>query len=229
MRLDAFAEGFVAAGYACLGFDCRFVGVIAGEPRRLLDIKSQIADWAAAVDYVLPRRDRSRAGRRGGGTSFGGGHAILISANDPRIVAAIAQCPFTDGLASLHALPLSATAKVAARVTRDALGHLLGRLPMMIPTVGAPDSTALMTAPDAMPGYLTGSQWFGNRESSRGAVRAEHRTAQVRTCRRQGTQGRGPPLPRGTRRHLRRRTIRAHRRRPDRVPAPPGSRHQLMS
>jgi cephalosporin-C deacetylase-like acetyl esterase len=32
------------------------------------------------------------------GTSFGGGHAIIMAAEDARLAAAIEQCPFTDGL-----------------------------------------------------------------------------------------------------------------------------------
>ncbi len=39
------------------------------------------------------------------GTSFGGGHVIVTAAEDRRIAAVIAQCPFTDGLASSLAIP----------------------------------------------------------------------------------------------------------------------------
>ena len=38
MRLDAYAERFSAAGYACLVFDYRNFGDSEGEPRQLLDI-----------------------------------------------------------------------------------------------------------------------------------------------------------------------------------------------
>jgi len=154
MRLDAFAERFVAEGYACLVFDYRHFGASTGEPRQLLDIKRQIADWAAAVSFArsLPGIDPERVVVWG--TSFGGGHAVITAANDQRIAAAIAQCPFTDGLASLRAVPLKTSAKITARAVRDTVGHLLGRPPVMIATSGAPGSTALMTAPDAMPGYL---------------------------------------------------------------------------
>ena len=39
MRLTAFAERFVAEGYACLVFDYRYFGDSEGQPRQLLDIK----------------------------------------------------------------------------------------------------------------------------------------------------------------------------------------------
>jgi pimeloyl-ACP methyl ester carboxylesterase len=88
------------------------------------------------------------------GTSFSGGHAIVTAAADQGIAAAIAQCPFTDGLASLRAVDLKTSTKVTARAIADTVAHLLGRPPIMIATSGRPGSTALMTAPDAMPGYL---------------------------------------------------------------------------
>src|SRR3954453_69051 len=51
-RLDAFAERFAAAGLAALVFDYRHFGASEGEPRQLLDIKRQLADWRAAVAYA---------------------------------------------------------------------------------------------------------------------------------------------------------------------------------
>ena len=151
-RLDAFAERFTAAGYACLVFDYRYFGASGGAPRHLLDVPSQRADWRAAVAYArtLPGVDPDRVVVWG--TSFGGGHSIVTAANDSRIVAAVAQCPFTNGLASSLAIPPSVSAKVTARGLRDAIGARFGRAPVMIPTYGPPGSTALMTAPDAVAG-----------------------------------------------------------------------------
>jgi dienelactone hydrolase len=80
MRLDAYAERFSAAGYACLVFDYRNFGESEGRPRQLLDIGMQLADWAAAVAYAhtLAGIDRDRIGLWG--TSFGGGHVIATAA-----------------------------------------------------------------------------------------------------------------------------------------------------
>jgi pimeloyl-ACP methyl ester carboxylesterase len=154
MRLDAYAERFQAAGYACLVFDYRNFGDSEGQPRQLLDIDMQLADWAAAVDFArtLPGIDPKRIALWG--TSFGGGHVIESAARLPGIAAAVAQCPFTDGLASIGAInPLTAT-RVTALAVRDLLGARRGKPPVMIPTAGMPGEVALMTAPDAYPGYL---------------------------------------------------------------------------
>lgn len=58
MRLDAYAERFTAAGYACLVFDHRHFGASGGQPRQLLSVSRQLADWKAAIGYVRGRPDR---------------------------------------------------------------------------------------------------------------------------------------------------------------------------
>lgn len=151
-RLDAFAERFCAAGYACLVFDYRHFGASSGEPRQLLDIKLQLEDWRSAVAHAgtLAGVDPDRVVVWG--TSFGGGHAIITAAQDARIAAAIAQCPFTHGLASSLAISTLSSAKVSFLGIRDAIGARRGRRPVTVPTAGAPGSAALMTAPDCAEG-----------------------------------------------------------------------------
>ena len=61
------------------------------------------------------------------GTSFGGGHAIATAAVDHDVVAAIAQCPFTDGLASVHADRARESARLILAGAKDRLAQLPGR------------------------------------------------------------------------------------------------------
>lgn len=152
MRLDAFAERFTAAGYACLVFDYRHFGASSGEPRQLLDITKQLEDWRSAVSYVrtLDGIDADRVVVWG--TSFGGGHVIVTAAHDKRIVAAIAQCPFTDGFASAFTVPPVSSVKVIARALRDVIGARLGRPPVMVSSYGPPGSASLMSTPDSVAG-----------------------------------------------------------------------------
>jgi uncharacterized protein len=154
MRLDAYAERFSAAGYACLVFDYRNFGDSEGQPRQLLDIDMQLADWAAAVAYArtLAAIDHNRIGLWG--TSFGGGHVIATAARLPGIAAVVAQCPFTDGIASIRAINPVTAARMTAQAARDLVGARLGKPPVMVPTAGKPGEVALMTAPDAYAGYL---------------------------------------------------------------------------
>jgi dienelactone hydrolase len=154
MRLDAYAERFSAAGYACLVFDYRNFGDSEGRPRQLLDIGMQLADWSAAVAHArtLEGIDHNRIGVWG--TSFGGGHVIATAARVPGIRAAVAQCPFTDGVASVRTLSPAIFGRIGALAARDIVAARFGRSPVMIPAAGKPGEVALMNAPDAYPGYL---------------------------------------------------------------------------
>ena len=151
-RLDAYAERFAEAGMAALVFDYRHFGSSSGEPRQLLDIRRQLADWRAAVAHArnLPGVDPRRVALWG--SSFSGGHVIEIAARDPSIAAVVSQAPFTSGLSTIAA----GSARQALRLTvaglRDAAQALLGREPHYLPAVGPPGSVAVMTAADALPG-----------------------------------------------------------------------------
>jgi dienelactone hydrolase len=174
MGLDRYAERFQAAGLGVLLFDYRHFGASGGEPRQLLDVGLQHADYHAAVaharglDWVDPERVAVF------GSSFSGGHVIAVGARDPRIAAVVAQCPFTDSLASLPKLGLANIAKATVAGLRDELGALAGREPRYIPAVGPPGSFAVMTAPDAEPGLralLPAETGWENRVAARIGVR----------------------------------------------------------
>jgi dienelactone hydrolase len=153
MRLDAFAERFAQAGIAALAFTYRHFGDSDGRPRQLLSIKRQLADWDAALAYVQSRRDVDASRVAVWGSSFGGGHAITVASRHPELRAAVAQCPFTDGLASAVALGPAAAVKSLPVLARDLSAAVRGAAPVMIPLAAAPGSLALMNAPDALPGY----------------------------------------------------------------------------
>ena len=152
-RLDAYAERFAAAGLAALVFDYRNFGASAGEPRSLLDIASQLADWRAAVAYArsLDGIDAQRVALWG--SSFSGGHVIETAAADPQIAAVVAQVPFVDGFATLRRRGIGHALRLTAAGLRDQLGALAGRPAHMIASVGPPGSLAVMNSPDAQPGF----------------------------------------------------------------------------
>ena len=154
MGLDRFAQRFAAAGYACLVFDYRHFGASEGEPRQLLDIGRQLDDWAAAIACARGHADLDPDRLALWGTSFAGGHVIEAAVRDGRVAAVISQCPFTDGRASVRKMELGNLMKVSWLALRDAIGSLFGRQPLLVPDVGEPGSVAMMTAPDALPGFL---------------------------------------------------------------------------
>lgn len=153
MRLDAFAERFCAAGYACLVFDYRYFGDSGGQPRQLLNINKQLQDWTAAVAFA--RRDSLIDGDNiiVWGTSFSGGHALRIAATLPGVAGVIAQCPFTDGLSSTLALNPVSSFKVSMFAIADVLTSPFKKQPVKVPLVASGSQMGLMTASDAMSGY----------------------------------------------------------------------------
>ncbi|HHJ1395742.1 alpha/beta fold hydrolase [Pseudomonas aeruginosa] len=153
MRLPAFAERFVAAGYACLVFDYRHFGDSEGEPRQLLDIKRQLEDWKAAIAHIRSLDDVDSDRVAIWGTSFGGGHVLAAAAADARVAAVISQCPFTDGLASSLATEPLVSLRLTALALADRMGSWFGANPILVPLAGRPATTAFMTSPDAWDGF----------------------------------------------------------------------------
>lgn len=179
MRLDAYAERFVAAGYAVVVFDYRHFGASGGHPRQLLDITTQLEDWHNALSWVRAQADLDSGRIVIWGTSFGGGHVIQVAAEDQDIAAVIAQCPFTDGPASARAGSRVSAAKATALAVLDRAGSLVGRRPVMVASSGPPGSAALMSGPDAHSGYLAlteNAPTFRNHVAARfGLAIARHR------------------------------------------------------
>lgn len=150
LRLAAFAERFQAAGYACLVFDYRHFGDSEGQPRELLSIRRQREDWQAAVAFArsLPQVDPSRVVLWG--TSFAGGHAIATAAGDHQVVAAIAQCPFTDGPASVMQIAPKESARLILAGGKDRLAQLTGRAPNRVKVAARPGELGLMNDASAV-------------------------------------------------------------------------------
>ena len=154
MGLAAFAERFAQAGIAALAFTYRHFGDSTGQPRQLLSIKRQLADWDAAIAHVQTRPDVDGTRVAVWGSSFGGGHSIIVASRHPELRAAVSQCPFTDGLASARALGPAGTLRLLPSIAGDVLASAVGQDPVLVTLAGAPGEKALMTAPDALPGYL---------------------------------------------------------------------------
>lgn len=97
--IPAYAERFAAAGIAALSFDYRHWGDSEGDPRRLISIPRQLADWRSAVAHARAAAAVDPDRIAVWGMSFGGGHAISAAAEDTRIAAVVALVPMADGLA----------------------------------------------------------------------------------------------------------------------------------
>lgn len=86
---------------------------------RWLDVKRQLEDVQAAVDFAHTLEDVDTSRIALWGYSFGGGHVMRTAARDPRVAAVVAQSPFTSGPASLRALGPRNTLRVLPVALHD--------------------------------------------------------------------------------------------------------------
>jgi fermentation-respiration switch protein FrsA (DUF1100 family) len=95
--LEGYAERFSRAGFVVLVHDHRGFGLSGGVPRGDIDPWQQIADWRRAISFLeaLDDVDARRIGVWG--SSYAGGHSIVLAATDRRIKAAVAQVPTISG------------------------------------------------------------------------------------------------------------------------------------
>jgi pimeloyl-ACP methyl ester carboxylesterase len=153
---DLFARRFNEAGIAVLAFDYRGLGESGGQPRQIVRIREQLADWQAAMAFAptLPGVDPTRVGIWG--FSLSGGHIFRVAARNPALAAAIAQSPNADGQAAARNATrhqkLFPLLRFTGRAVLDALGKLFGRQPLLVPLAGEPGTVAALTTPDALDG-----------------------------------------------------------------------------
>src|SRR5208337_2103871 len=97
MYLDKFAEAFAAAGLASLVFDNRNFGASDGEPRQEIDPWQQVRDYRDAITFAetLSQTDKARIGIWG--SSYSGGHVLVVGAIDRRVRCVVSQVPLISG------------------------------------------------------------------------------------------------------------------------------------
>ncbi|MEW2164838.1 alpha/beta hydrolase [Streptomyces sp. NPDC007084] len=153
---DLFARRFNDAGFAVLAFDHRNFGESGGTPRQVVRFADQRADWQAAIDFARELPDVDPGGISLWGFSLGAGHILQVAADDPGLASVIAQSPVADGRAlapnALRAMTPSAVLRLTGLALADALGSLVGRPPLLIPTAGVRGDVASLTTADAMDG-----------------------------------------------------------------------------
>ena len=95
--LERFARAFAEAGFVVLVHDHRNFGASDGEERGDVDPWQQIADWRRAISFLESRPEVDAAQIGIWGTSYAGGHAIVLGATDRRLRAVVAQVPTISG------------------------------------------------------------------------------------------------------------------------------------
>jgi uncharacterized protein len=154
--IEGFARAFAEAGFIVLLHDHRGFGASEGEPRHDIDPWRQIADWRRALSFLESYEgvDPARIGLWG--TSYAGGHAIVLGATDRRLRCVVAQVPTISGYEQgLRRIPPELTRSIEEAFSDDERGQARGEPPMRQAIVSAdPDIAAAYRTTDAMDFYL---------------------------------------------------------------------------
>ena len=153
--LERFARAFTDAGFVVLVHDHRGFGASDGSPRFDIDPWIQIADWRRAISFLEshPLVDADRIGLWG--TSYAGGHAIVLGATDQRLRAVVAQVPTISGYQqSLRRVPPDQVPGLEAAFAGDERQQFQGAAPATQAVVSAdPAVPAAYRSPDAVAFY----------------------------------------------------------------------------
>ncbi|MFP6774436.1 MAG: alpha/beta fold hydrolase, partial [Alphaproteobacteria bacterium] len=134
MALDRYADVFCAAGFACLVYDHRNTGSSGGAPRGEIDPWQQISDMRDAITYVGSRAevDTDRIGLWG--TSFSGGHSLIVAATDRRVKCVVSVVPTISGHQNtIRALTTDGYAAFVREMNEERAVRQRGEEPRMIP------------------------------------------------------------------------------------------------
>lgn len=159
-----------------LVFDYRGFGTSGGALRQDVDHRRHREDYHAALAWVRARGDVDPDRVVLWGSSYSGGHVVVVAAQDQRVAAVISQGAAMDGLAALFGVRETSgsgkTATLTAAGIRDGVGAALRRPAYLVPVVGAPGSAAVISAPGADVGYraIMGPT-FRNEMCARGILR----------------------------------------------------------
>ena len=154
--LARFAQAFAAAGFVVLVHDHRNFGTSGGNLRGDVEPWQQIADWRRAISYLetRPEVDPNRIGLWG--TSYAGGHALVLGATDRRLRCIVAQVPTISGYEQgLRRVSPDALPALEHAFNEDERAQLRGEPPRRQAVVsGDPAVPAAYRSQDAIDFYL---------------------------------------------------------------------------
>src|SRR5919202_1036326 len=162
MHLDSFAEAFAAAGLGALVFDNRNFGASDGEPRQEIDPWAQVRDYRHAITWAQTRSEVD-AGRIGvWGSSYSGGHVLVLGAIDRRVKCVVSQVPLVSGWLNAQRLIRSDfMAQTRAMFDADRESRYEGKAPGMVAVVDPdPSAPSALPTPDSW-------EWFSQTGETR--------------------------------------------------------------
>jgi pimeloyl-ACP methyl ester carboxylesterase len=140
LYLDKYAEVFAKLGFAVLAFDNRNFGDSDGEPRQELDPWQQVRDYRHAITFMQIQTFVNPHKIGIWGTSYSGGHVLVVAAIDKRVKCVVSQVPTISGWEStLRRVQPEGLDKLREEFNQDRINRFKGFPPKMIPMITDPN------------------------------------------------------------------------------------------
>jgi fermentation-respiration switch protein FrsA (DUF1100 family) len=159
MHLPNYAEVFAGAGLAVLLFDFRNLGASDGLPRQELNPWQQAEDYRHAITYAttLPAIDARRIGIWG--SSYSGGHCLMVAATDRRVKCVSVQVPTISGRQSgLRRVPMDKVGGLTLAFAEDRARRMKGDAPAMRPLIGEASENPLYPSGETRDYFLSATK-----------------------------------------------------------------------
>lgn len=159
MHLANYAEVFAGAGLAVLLFDFRNLGASDGVPRQELNPWQQVEDYRHAITYVttVPGIDAQRIGIWG--SSYSGGHCLMVAATDRRVRCVSVQVPTISGHESgMRRVPMDKVDALTEAFAEDRGRRMMGEAPAMRPLVGEASQNPLYPSGETRDYFLSATK-----------------------------------------------------------------------
>lgn len=157
-QIDHYAAHFAAGGFAVLVYDHRGFGTSDGTPRLEVDPFRQLSDWRDAIGYAAAQPEVEPAAPVGvWGSSFAGGLAMVLAANDDRVGCVVAQIPNVSGHRNgAEMFTAAERARLDALFAADRRARLDGAEPARIAVFATEAGQSCALPPVVSPRYVGG-------------------------------------------------------------------------
>jgi fermentation-respiration switch protein FrsA (DUF1100 family) len=140
---------------AAVVFDNRNFGASDGQPRQEIDPWAQVRDYRHAITWTRTQGEINPDRIGVWGSSYSGGHALVVGAIDRRVKCVVSQVPLISGYRTIQRLVRpDFIGPLRAQLDADRDARFRGEVPAMIPVVAAdPLAPSALPTPDSY-------QWF---------------------------------------------------------------------
>jgi uncharacterized protein len=153
-----FAEEWMKRGYCAFAFDYRHTGASEGEPRGRIHPSLHHDDIRAAITVASRQEGVDPSKIILWGASYGGSHAIVVGALDPRVKAVIILVSGLGPKQLIARIGRDGWETVKQRLTDEFIERFDGGEEGLIPLVAPPGEPCLLPQPENYPWFMRNTE-----------------------------------------------------------------------